>query len=291
LEKGDALVLGSILIGLDRPDHSADLEELGIRWAQRSGARLFGLGIVDEPGIHALEPLKPVGGTPGVNPVYYIGYENRLAEFRQQAERLLEQFAARCVEAGVAHSEIMAVGSPQEMIEREAQACDLVLLPRHSHFRFTAREDEGDQPVLRKILKHTPRPVVLVPETPCPEGPAVVAYDGSLQAEHTLSAFQATGLAESGRVHIVSVSARAEEASRLAERACEVLSEHQIEAVPHAIESTDSQAKVILEQVRTLGAGMLIMGAYGKPVLREFFLGSVTLTALNECPVPLFLYH
>jgi nucleotide-binding universal stress UspA family protein len=33
------------------------------------------------------------------------------------------------------------------------------------------------------------------------------------------------------------------------------------------------------------------MGAYGQPVLREFFVGSVTRTALGECPIPLFLYH
>ncbi len=33
------------------------------------------------------------------------------------------------------------------------------------------------------------------------------------------------------------------------------------------------------------------MGAYGRPVLTEFFLGSVTRSILAECPVPTFLYH
>jgi nucleotide-binding universal stress UspA family protein len=33
------------------------------------------------------------------------------------------------------------------------------------------------------------------------------------------------------------------------------------------------------------------MGAYGQPVLREFIVGSATRKALEECPVPLFLYH
>jgi len=36
---------------------------------------------------------------------------------------------------------------------------------------------------------------------------------------------------------------------------------------------------------------MIVMGGYGQPVLREFFLGSVTRTLLAESPVPLFLYH
>jgi nucleotide-binding universal stress UspA family protein len=34
-----------------------------------------------------------------------------------------------------------------------------------------------------------------------------------------------------------------------------------------------------------------VMGAYGQPALREFFLGSVTRRMLTECPVPLFLFH
>src|SRR5437660_994815 len=84
------------------------------------------------------------------------------------------QLAERCAEGGVAHAEITTIGPPDEMIEREAQVCDLILLPRRSHFCFTAREDVGDEPLLKKILKRTRRPVVLVPETPCPEGPAVI---------------------------------------------------------------------------------------------------------------------
>jgi nucleotide-binding universal stress UspA family protein len=284
-------MLSSILIGLDAPDHAAALEELGIRWARRFGATLVGLATIDEPGIRAIEPLGPVGGTPGVNPVYYVGYENRMAEYRQQAQRLLGHFAARCAEAGVAHAEITAVGPPHELIEREAQASDLILLPGRSHFRFTAREDEGDESLLKRVLKRTARPVGLVPETSCPEGPTVIAYDGSLQADHALSAFQATGLAESGRVHIVSVSSSAAEAARQAERARQALAQQQIEAIAHPLESSAPHAVVILEQVRHLGAGLLVMGAYGQPVLREFFLGSATRTALSENPVPLFLYH
>ena len=78
-------MLRSILVGLDTSEHAEVLAELGIRWARRFGASLAGLAIVDEPGIRAIEPLGPIGGTPGVNPVYYVGYENRMAE--QQALR------------------------------------------------------------------------------------------------------------------------------------------------------------------------------------------------------------
>ncbi len=281
---------GRILIGLDTLKHAAVLADLGIRWAQRFDAALVGLGIVDEPGIRAIEPAWPVGGTPGVDPVYYMGYDARLALVNRQVEQLLEQFAARCAKAGVAHVEVTAVGSPYELIASEAQSCELVLMARESRFHFASRDDDADK-ILKKVLKDIPRPIVVVPATPFPDGPIVIAYDGSLQAERALAAVQTTGLCESREVHIVSVDPSAAVAAQHAERAREFLSHHKIEAVPVVLQSPAPPAKMILEQIGRLNAGLLVMGAYGQPVLREFFLGSVTRTLLRETPVPLLLFH
>jgi nucleotide-binding universal stress UspA family protein len=284
-------MLGSILIGLDTSTHAAALLELGIRWAKQPGATLVGLGIADQPGIQAIEPAFPVGGTPGVDPVYYRGYEARLADVRGKVEHLLQEFAARCVEAGVRHEGIQAVGSPHHVIEREAQACDLLLLASRVHFRFMSRGDATDD-TLKKVLRNAARPVVVVPAHECPAGPVVIAYDGSLQAARGLAAFQATGLAETGQVHLVCVASDGHsEAAGHVRRARQFLKHHQVEAVPHVLEPSAAPAQLILDQVRRLGADLLVMGAYGQPVLREFFVGSVTHTALGECPVPLFLYH
>jgi nucleotide-binding universal stress UspA family protein len=284
-------MIRSILIGLDTPEHANVLAEMGIDWARRFGARLAGLAIVDEPGIRAIEPLGPVGGTPGVNPVYYVGYENRLAEHEQKAAMLLADFAGLCDRAGVAHEEITGLGSPHDVIEREAGARDLMLLPLRSRFGFTAQDDEPDDGLLRRVLKDTPRPMVVVPEGPMAVGPATIAFDGSLQAERVLAAFEATGLGRTGPVHVISVAPDPAEASRLAEHARHFLGMHRVEAASHPLASGKPTAAAIIEEARRLGAGLLVMGAYGQPVLREFFLGSVTRSILAECPIPMFLYH
>jgi nucleotide-binding universal stress UspA family protein len=285
-------MIGSILIGLDEPGHAPVLEDLGIRWARRLGARLLGLAAIDEPGIRAIEPLGALGGRPGIDPVYHMGYEYWMTYYRRRSERLLEQFAARCAEAGVPHTELTTLGPPDEVIEREARACDLILLPRRSHFRFTADEDSGDEPLLKKILKHAPRPVVLVPEEPWPDGPAVVAYDGSTEADHALLTFLATGLAAGPvRVHVVGVGTRAAEASDLADRARRVLAEHHIEATTHAVESRPPHAMRLLEHIRRIGAGLVVMGARGQPRLKDLLLGHATSIGLPDCPSPLFLAH
>jgi hypothetical protein len=71
-------MIGSILIGLDEPGHAAVLVDLGIQWARRFGAKLLGLVVIDEPGIRAIEPLGPIGGRSGIDPVYYTGYEYQM---------------------------------------------------------------------------------------------------------------------------------------------------------------------------------------------------------------------
>ncbi len=290
LQRGGVIVLRSILVGLDASAHRESLTGLAIRWSRRFGARLVGLAIVDEPGIRAIEPAWAVGGTPGKDPVYYAGYEVRLDQIHEEVDRLLADFQTRCAQAEVNALTLKRVGSPSEAIGQEAQIADLVLLPRGSRFRFTTRDNEPDDTV-RKVLKNAPRPIVVVPTTPAPDGPIVIAYDGSLQAARALAAFEATGLAESGQVHIVCVAVSGNGGALGAERARQFLSLHKIEAKVDLLESSGSPAPLILQRVKELGAGLLVMGAYGQPKLREFVIGSVTRTILEACPVPLLVCH
>jgi len=289
-ERGGVIVLRSILVGLDVSAHRESLTGLAVRWSRRFGARLVGLAIVDEPGIRAIEPAWPVGGTPGKDPIYYAGYESRLAEIHHEVDRRLADFRARCSQAEIDSLTLKRVGSPSAIIEQEAQVADLVLLPRGSRFRFTTHENEPDDTV-RKVLKNAPRPIVVVPATPAPDGPVVVAYDGSLQAARALAAFEATGLGESGQVHIVCVAVPGNGGADRAERARQFLSLHKIDARVDVLDSSGPPAPLILQRVKELGAGLLVMGAYGQPKLREFVIGSVTRTILEACPVPLLVVH
>jgi nucleotide-binding universal stress UspA family protein len=73
--------------------------------------------------------------------------------------------------------------------------------------------------------------------------------------------------------------------------AIEYLKSHGLDAIAYPVGSDRSPADVILGMVRVCNPGVVVIGAYGQPVLREFFLGSTTRTMLEGCPAPLFLYH
>jgi nucleotide-binding universal stress UspA family protein len=281
---GRCIVPRSILIGLDGSPSSDRAVELCIRWAGRFDLLLVGLGVVDEPAIRRPEPV-PLGAG--------AFKEHRddvlVARARRQVEQFLEQFTLRCAEANVPHKLLENVGVPAEQILLEAQRYDLIVLGQQSHFRFAPHQTANG--TLSRVLKNTPRPVVAVPEHAGAGTTVMVAYDGSLQAARALHAFQASGLAAGDPVHIVSVGADHTEQMRHADRAAEFLRLHGIESTPHVVAASSSVGDALLEQARHLDARLFVMGAYGQPTLREFFLGSVTRTVLEKSPVPLFLYH
>jgi len=278
-------MLRTILIGLDGSAHSRTALSLGIDWARHSGAMLVGLGIIDAPTIRRAE-TDVTNGASYADPILA---RERTADARREVEKFLEEFALQCAEAGVASKVLEDVGMPAETIVLEAQRYDLVLLGQETRFHFETDDDRDD--TLPKVLKHSPRPVVVVPRVRPEGGPMLVAYDGSLLAARTLAEFRATGLAGLGPVQIVSIATDRIVAARIAERAVDYLGFHEIRAEPFPIVDGRLTPEVLLEQVRRRNAGLVVMGAYGHSSLHEFVFGSVTRSLLEHSPAPLFLSH
>lgn len=285
-------MLRSILVGLDGSEYSHSAIDAGIYLARRTGALLVGLGVVDEPSIREAEPQLIAAGVPYAEPVLY---HDRLASARREVERFLGEFTSRCTEAGVPCKVIEDTGLPHEQIELEAQRFDLILLGQRTRFQFETRETYDD--TVRRVLKNSPRPVMAVPArldiNPEESGHTVtVAYDGSLQAARALHAFLGSGLARILPIVVVSVDEDRGEAMRVAERAIEYLQLHGIKAAARPIASSDANpARAILDEAGRQKSALIVMGGYGQPTIREFFLGSVTRSLLATSPVPLFLYH
>ncbi len=284
-------MLRSILVGLDGSDYSKSAIDVGIYLARKTQALLVGLGVVDEPAIREAEPRLIGAGVPYAEPVLY---RERLSSARREVEHFLSQFATRCAEAKVAFKVLEDEGSPAEQIELQAQRYDLILLGQQTRFDFETREGYDD--TVRRVLKNSPRPVITVParldlDLEDPSYTVMVAYDGSLQAARALHSFQMSGLAGPRPVVVVSVADDRLEAARIAERAIDYLRFHDIRAEAHPSTTKSSPARAILWAAREHNSNLIVMGAYGQPVLREFLLGSVTRTLLAESHVPLFLDH
>jgi nucleotide-binding universal stress UspA family protein len=277
-------MMKGILVGIDGSSFGESALELAIRWGRRFDALVVGLGVLDEPNIHRAEAL-PIGAT------HYKSMQGkaRFTEAQKKVDRLLESFALRCAKEQVAFKPLEDVGDPAAQFELESQRYDIVLLGKETHFEFatTSRPDD----TLVKVLRQGSRPLVVAPLVNSESGRVAIAYDGSVQSARALQSFQASGLASHRDVHLITVAESRLAAARIADRGVEFLSLHGHSAHAVPLESSGQPADVILKQVDQIDAELLVMGAFGKPSLREFFLGTVTRLVLHRATVPVFLYH
>lgn len=278
--------LRSILVGLDGSPQSEAATELGIDWIRHSNGLLVGIGIIDAAAICSAKAV-PVGA------IHFKekADQARLHQASRQVEGFLDHFSKRCVSAGVSCKLLEEFGPPREGLLLEAQRYDLLLLGNRDRPTSTSETAEPPGRTLHAILKDAPRPVVAVPEDPRRGDSVLIGYDGSLQAARALYAFWAAGIGHSQKIRIVSIAREHTEAAKCAERAVEFLAFHDIRAESTPIASTAHPAEVLLDAERRFEASLVVMGAYGKPTLKEFFVGSVTRRILKEAGAPLFLHH
>lgn len=148
-----------------------------------------------------------------------------------------------------------------------------------------------DDPALEEVAIGSRCPVLALPKgRPMLmfDRPVVLAWDGGHESAAAMRASLPL-LAQASTVHILTV--REKEDSFPARDAASYLSRHDIHAEVHEIERKGTIAATISETARTLNAGLIVMGLFGKSRLRELLLGGVSRELLDKSEVPLLLAH
>ena len=224
--------------------------------AQREGARLHGLHIVDEE---------------------YVQSETTLA--------VQSEFLRRCQEQDQQGHLLITSGEVARQISNQARLTDLVVttLLYPPPPQLLARVDSG----FRELIQLCPRPVLAVPQVVSPLKHALLAYDGSPKADEAL--FVATYLA--GRWQISLTVVTVFDQNRIAPetllRAQVYLDERNIQAGYASQEG--SVAEAILKTADERQADLIIMGGYGFNPVLGMILGSAVDQVLREARKPVLI--
>ncbi|MGE0179012.1 MAG: universal stress protein [Sphingomonas sp.] len=179
-------------------------------------------------------------------------------------------------------------GVPAQVVLDQARLADLVVLS------LPDGESGYDGPLamVGDVALHARAPVLAMPQSSrsfdC-EAPALVAWNGSPEAAHALR-LTLDALGRAARVNVVTVAEdkpdfpSTDAAQYLARRGigCEV---HEWPA------DGRSTADALVDAAKVLGAGYVVMGAYGHSRLRESMLGGTTRDMLRRGDIPLLLAH
>ena len=223
--------------------------------------------LVDTP-VQRYIAMDPMGGS-------YVATDalnQALAEDDVHAASIEAQLAGQDVPFDIVRSE----AEPVDALAGSARLADLVVLSR----------SEG----LAGDLALTARtPVLVLPdqgELKLPLGTAAIAWDGGNEAALALRG-SIPLLAGCGNVAVLTVKEKPE--GYPATDALSYLSRHGISAELHELTRNGSTEETLAAAVARLNADLLVMGAYGRSRMREYFFGGVTRYFLEESPGPALL--
>ncbi len=171
-----------------------------------------------------------------------------------------------------------------DIVAQRGAAADFVVIgrpPRHPH--------GTDLPAIHAALAATDRPILLVPpEATAPFGRnvAIAWRDDGHAVKAVLPALRL--LSDAAQVHVL--QGVRDGSDRLPVPA--VFQDHGIAAQMHVLPIGDGAfGQALLDKAHSLGADLLVMGAYHHSPLREMIFGGVTRYMLDHADLPVLMRH
>ena len=221
--------------------------------------------------------------------------ERESDERRQEAQRVFEDACHRNNVTisdqtdsgpGTAHFTIVT-GREEDVMASRGRLADLI---------FARRPEGGGEEVtfsvtLEAALLDTGRPVlVLPPNDPVDFGKSIAVYwNGSPEAGKSIN-YAMPFLEKAEKVSVVEVDAK-NHSGPSTEEVVRYLAWHGVKAEGTDLERKGSDSESLLASASSIGADMLVMGAYTRSRLRRLIFGGVTRDVLTRIGVPVLMAH
>ena len=268
----------TILVATDGSESSSAAERYGVSLAARLRARLAALTVLEDCDVRA--PADDGLGVSGFPDSALAAY------YRSRADATARRFGERTRAEGIEASCEQAQGAADDRLVERAQGFDLLVLGRDG--KGAAHRSALMGSTVESVLRKTTKSALVVPTGASPSGPIVVGFDGSpgSRIAAKLAVDLANGLGESVHVFVDSKDkgravARFEEVRQLVGGL----------SVPvRETSSTLGRPDVkLVDTAKQARAGLLVLGAYGRNRITEFFLGSNAAAVARTSPVAVLL--
>jgi nucleotide-binding universal stress UspA family protein len=206
--------------------------------------------------------------------------EARLSEGERKA------LAARLEGEGVPFSFAESMGDPAQTLVDRSLLTDVIVMSLTTTDRELSRS-------LAAVVTHADAPVLAMPEGASRLGlekSVLVAWKPTAEAAHAVK--RSVGLLQrAARVDVVTIDP-AGQGDVPPTAVAAYLARHGVSAELHErLSAGASTSDTLLAVARELGAGMIVMGGYGRSRAMEFLMGGVTRRLLGASDVALLMAH
>jgi nucleotide-binding universal stress UspA family protein len=271
-------MIESILIATDGSDAASAAERYAVSLAARLRARLQAVTVIEDRLIHGLRAEGLGIAAPDT-----AGIEAFLKARAEGAARRLGELGRQ---QGVECKVETLRGVADDRIVERGQAADLLVLGRDGQNAAYRTALIGS--TVDGVLRKTTKPVVVTPQGAESGGPLVLGFDGSPGSR--IAAKLAVELA--GRLsQPIHAFVDSKDKGRAVARFDEVRRLVGTISVPvREASSTLGRPDVkIVDTARSARAGLIVMGAFGRNRISEYFLGSNAAAVTRSSPVAVLL--
>ncbi len=275
-------MIKKILVPQDGSAYGRSALDWSLWLSKKLGADLVGLHVVD---IVALEGpfLHDISGSLGFEP--FLNFSTRMREvLEEKGTAILKAFEETCEKAGVNKEIQMSVGVIAGEICEKAKVADLVVMGRRGLNAKFEYELQGS--TTEAVLRKSPKPVLVVPETFTEPRNPLLAYDGSPNASRAMHSAAELSKTLGLPLTVLTVSASGGETALLKD-AEDYLKPYGINA--KFVRLTGDPPTSIERYYRENNHDLLFMGASHHSRIFEMVLGSTTEFVMRSVNGPFFL--
>jgi nucleotide-binding universal stress UspA family protein len=259
--------------------------EYAIAFAKKLGARLRALYVTD---VRLLEGpwMADLSGAVGAQP--YSALLPQLEQIqREKATTILAAIEKECRDAGITCETAYETGTLVHVMLDYEERADMVVLGQHGEHAAWSEDVLGSS--VERMVRASVKPCLVTSDKFQPIDHMLITYDGSEESYKALRAGITLAAALGAKVTITSVAALgAEDIAAEHLRKAKLLA--QGGGVEASLEPLHGDPETEILQLReSLGANLIVMGAYGHTRIRELILGSTTSHVLRKANVPVLL--
>ena len=199
-------------------------------------------------------------------------------------QALLEQIEEKAAKASITYHSELLKGIPAAEILNAVRDCDLIVMGRQGESsKLEAGKRLGS--VAERVLRNAKPPVLIASNTYQPIERIVLGFDGS---NHARAAMQtAANLSRSLNLPLLAISAQEslDRAELLLKTVQRYAKTYEIEVTTLPLEGHPTD--VLLQNTQV--GDLLVIGAFGEGLVREWLLGSTTEAILRNAEIPIIL--
>lgn len=283
--------LKDLLVQLDASPESDTRLDFAVALAQRHGAHLTGLYIIETATSLAFAVADPSGGTDVAIVEEMVTRLHSLA--LADSKTVATKFQERLRREGITGEWRLVEGMAAETAALHARYADLTIVGQAN----PEKPLSGNAGIAQEVLLTSGRPVLIIPYNAHYKSlgkSVLIGWKSSREAARAVNDALPL-IATADNVTILAINPKsgiggdgdlpgADMALHLAR--------HGITAqAAHTVAEDVAAADVLLNQASDMGADLIVIGGYGHSRTREFVFGGVTRDLLREMTVPILMSH